>query len=93
MMRLPSCFTPYHEALHFNSLMLVLVGALYSSGLLLGSVPLLLAFLLVALLWGVAELVLGVHALVTGQLRLALVYGVLTGGIAKLDWWLLQEFQ
>ncbi|MDF7815218.1 hypothetical protein [Hymenobacter sp. YC55] len=92
-MQFSSLVSPYQEALHFNGIMLVLVGALYSSGLLLGSFSLLLVFLFVALLWGVAQLLLGVHALVTGQVRLALLYGALTLAIARLDWWLLEEFQ
>lgn len=92
-MPLPSFLTPYHEVLQFNGIMLILLSVLYTSGLLLNSFSLLLVFLLVALLWGATELLLVVHALVTGQMRLALVYGVLTLVIAKLDWWLLEEFQ
>ncbi|UOQ69913.1 hypothetical protein [Hymenobacter volaticus] len=85
--------TSCHEVLPVNAALLVLVGALYASGWLLQSMTLLFLFVLVALLWSVLNFVLLVRALVTGQLRVALVYALLTGSLASLDWWLLQEVQ
>lgn len=82
-MKLSPFLTPYREALWTNGVLLAVLVALLTSSVLVKSFYLLFLFSLAAGLGSVLELVLCVRALVTGHIRLALVYGTLCGAVAK----------
>lgn len=93
LMKPPLLSIPYGEVLLTNCVMLAILGILYGSGRLFDSLGLLLVFVLVVVLVAILELALYLRALFTGQLSVALVYGILFVLVAKLDWWLLEQAQ